>query len=510
MLNEFRRLTEAFTVALLLASPLIAQTFAPPKNYAPFTDSFQLKAGDFNRDGAADFVGAANFNHGTQTEVVIYMNSGTGSFRPPTVLAGSVGAAAVAVGDFNQDGKLDIAFTSFTKARVGVAYGNGNGTFANPLFYAINGAADSIAVGDYNDDGKLDIATLSNSTKGVTILRNIGSSFTKTSFAVPLYYSGGNSQFPPDTVIDLVSGDFNGNHKQDLGYVDICQDSSCGPGLARIYTLTNTGSGFTPNLLADQLSGNDEIDSADVDLDGKVDLLVAETGNGYETAYVDYSNGDGSFTSVDFNSDLLSVAAPQHMLVADFNNDGIEDIAGYTDQDLLGDPDYGFDVYTGKGGRSGFNAPVHFADDTNASPRGGFSAGFIDANATKDVALVDSTSFAIFANTTPTSGDPCTYPSGTGLHNCGPANGSSGPATIHVLDSYRAAVQPAQRIEFWVDGQKVFQEYADLLNTTVTLSAGTHQLSVVGVDATGQFIKSNTSYTVTQSPNDGPTRSHEN
>ncbi len=83
-----------------------------------------------------------------------------------------------------------------------------------------------------------------------------------------------------------------------------------------------------------------------------------------------------------------------------------------------------------------------------------------------------------------------------GLHNCGPANGSSGLATIHMRDSYRASIQPAQRIAFWVDGKKLFQEYQDLLNANVTLSVGTRQLSVVGVDATGKYIKSNTTYTV--------------
>jgi hypothetical protein len=49
---------------------------------------------------------------------------------------------------------------------------------------------------------------------------------------------------------------------------------------------------------------------------------------------------------------------------------------------------------------------------------------------------------------------------------------------------------------FWVDGKKLLQEYRDLLNKNVTLSVGTHQLSVVGVDATGKYIKTNTTYTV--------------
>jgi hypothetical protein len=118
MLLNLRRILGACSAALLLSYPLFCQTFAAPKNYGPFTDSFQLKAGDFNRDGAADLIGAANFNNGTQTHLVIYMNNGSGGFLTPAVIAGTTSAFAVSVGDFNQDGNLDVAFASGTSAQV--------------------------------------------------------------------------------------------------------------------------------------------------------------------------------------------------------------------------------------------------------------------------------------------------------------------------------------------------------------------------------------------------------
>jgi FG-GAP-like repeat len=491
-----RRFLGACSAALLLASALFAQTFAAPKHYPPFTDISQMVAADFNRDGAVDLVGYALINNGTQTQIMVYMNSGTGTFSAPVPIPGSTGGGYVAVGDFNQDGNMDIAFLYGT-TQVAVSYGDGRGKFASPLFYTVNGTSDSIVVGDFNNDGKQDIATLSDSTKMVTILTNTGTSFTSSSFAVPLYYSSNNKGYPPDTVSDLVAGDFNGTHVTDLAYLDTCADSACGPGLARVYTLINSNSGaYAPNLLPEQISGFVELHSADLDLDGKVDLLVSSWSTGFDSVYVDYSNGSGSFTQVYINNDLTSYGPPHQILVGDFNNDGIEDIAGYTDQDLYGGADYGFDVYTGKGGRTGFNTPAHFADNVTASPRGGFAAGFIDQNGTKDIAMIDPTGLAIFLNTTATTKDPCAYPTNTGIHNCGPLNGSSGPARVHVLDAYKASAQPALRIEFWADGHKLFQEYSDLLNTYVTLTAGTHQLSVVGVDATGKYVKSNTTYTV--------------
>ena len=186
---------------------------------------------------------------------------------------------------------------------------------------------------------------------------------------VPLYYSSHNSGYPKDSVGNPVPGDFNGKHKQDLAYLDTCTDTSCAPGLSRIYTLINsgTGSGFTPNLLTNQASGCCELDAADVDLDGKVDLLVSPSVRGSTTAFVEYSNGNNSFTQVYFNDALVSSGQPQHLVVGDFDNDGIEGLAGFTDILPDGTPDYGFDVYTGKGGRSGLNAPVHFADSTGVS-----------------------------------------------------------------------------------------------------------------------------------------------
>src|SRR3979490_184749 len=242
-----RRILGACSAALLLASPLFSQTFAPPKHYPPFTDISQMVAADFNHDGAVDLVGYALINSGTQTEIMVYMNSGTGTFAAPVALPGSTGGGYVAVGDFNQDGNLDVAFL-YGATQVAVSYGDGRGNFASPLFYTVNGTADSILVADFNNEGKQDTATLSDSTKMVTILTNTGKSFTSSSFAVPLYYSSNNKGYPPDSVSNLVAGDFNGTHITDLAYLDLCQDSACGPGLARVYTLINSNSGaYTPN-----------------------------------------------------------------------------------------------------------------------------------------------------------------------------------------------------------------------------------------------------------------------
>ena len=488
-----------FLSALLLVAPLFAQSFAPPKNYPPFTDSFQFAVGDFNHDGAADLLGVANVSGSTQ--IYLYLNNGSGGFGTPKAIAGTSAAGAVQVGDFNGDGNLDFAFSNSQK--VGVSYGDGTGNFTAPVFYSVNGLPESIAVGDYNADGKPDIAAISNTTKAVTILTNTGSSFSRKSFTVPLYFSTTNSGYPPDNIGNLVAGDFNGNGRFDLAYLDNCADSACGPGLVRIYELQNNGnSSFTPTLLSDTIGGSAGLYTADVDLDGKVDMIVTSFVGGEaggDGLFVEYSNGNGSFTQVYADDSTNSYGIPETVAIGDFNNDGIVDLATLTDTTLGGTAHRGFDVYTGKGGRNGFNPPNFFADNTTVSPRFGFAAAFFDQNGTRDVALDDNKGLSVFLNNTSTSGDPCAYDSGTGLHRCLPASNASGPSPVPFLAAYKAAIQPAQRIEVWADGKKVFQEYGDLLNTSVSLAVGTHQLSVVGVDATGKPVKSNTTYTVTAS-----------
>jgi hypothetical protein len=141
-------------------------TFQPPQSYAAgVRDSGAVAVGDFNGDGILDLalVGSPAYN---QNRVSILLGNGDGSFQPASYFAVDFTALAVAVGDFNRDGILDLAVSS--GYGLAVLLGNGDGTFQAAHDYAA-GSAGAVAVGDFNGDGFPDLAVSNTVT---TILLN--------------------------------------------------------------------------------------------------------------------------------------------------------------------------------------------------------------------------------------------------------------------------------------------------------------------------------------------------
>ncbi len=90
------------------------------------------------------------------------------SFAPMASPTTGIGPGAVAVGDFNRDGKPDLAVANFQQPSVTILLGNGNGTFTAAPTINLAQAQLTITVGDFNADGIPDLAT-SNST-AITVL----------------------------------------------------------------------------------------------------------------------------------------------------------------------------------------------------------------------------------------------------------------------------------------------------------------------------------------------------
>jgi FG-GAP-like repeat len=102
----------------------------------------------------------------------VLLGNGDGTFQAARSFPVGLNAFAVAVGDFNGDGKRDLAVANFSSNNVSVLLGNGDGTFQAAQNFATGSLPQSVAVGDFNGDGKLDIAAANRGTANIAVLIN--------------------------------------------------------------------------------------------------------------------------------------------------------------------------------------------------------------------------------------------------------------------------------------------------------------------------------------------------
>ena len=140
----------------LLEPEAAAQTvsFGAKTDFGTGARSRSVAVGDFNGDGKLDLA-VANARSNT---VSILLGTGTGSFGAKTDFGTGSGPASVAVGDFNGDGNLDLAVANFVDDTVSILLGTGTGSFGAKTDFGTGSLPLSVAVGDFNGDGKLDLA----------------------------------------------------------------------------------------------------------------------------------------------------------------------------------------------------------------------------------------------------------------------------------------------------------------------------------------------------------------
>ncbi|HEV8553537.1 MAG TPA: FG-GAP-like repeat-containing protein [Casimicrobiaceae bacterium] len=170
---------------------------------------------DFNGDGKLDLAIADSFGN----RVVIFSGSGNGTFvQAATVSAGLV-PVSIAVADLNGDGKLDLAVANGTMGgttgqTVTVVLGNGNGTFQAPVSYTTGPTPYAVVSGDFNGDGKLDLAVVNGDNNTLSVLLGNGDG----TFAAAVNYA--TNSYPDG----LAVGDFNGDGKLDVAVVNDFSD----------------------------------------------------------------------------------------------------------------------------------------------------------------------------------------------------------------------------------------------------------------------------------------------
>jgi hypothetical protein len=261
-------------------------------------------------------------------------DNGDGTFGTKTDLDMGGYPAAVAAADLNGDGKLDLVVSNLLADTITVALGNGDGTFQTPTSYTPRCSyPDALAVADFNGDGQPDIAVAGN--YGISIFLNNGDgTFTAEGRIIATSASPWS----------LAAADVNGDGKIDLVVPNENSNSVSvfggnGNGTFGARTDFSTGAGTLPYAVA----------VADVNNDGKPDLVTADSGT--NSVSVLLNAGNGTFGAP---ATFATGALPESVIVLDVNGDGKSDVvtadASSNDVSVLpGD------------GTGAFGAPVRFA-----------------------------------------------------------------------------------------------------------------------------------------------------
>ncbi|MBI1746366.1 MAG: VCBS repeat-containing protein [Acidobacteria bacterium] len=185
-------------------------SFLPAQTLTVGTKPNPIVLGDFNGDGCPDL---AVGNQASGTVSILLNNSPTpgscaGAFTAGTPITVGGTLYSLAVGDFNRDGRRDLAVGFYEGNQLVILLGNGNGTFANGSSISMPGGPWSVTVSDFNADGKEDLVVANQYSHAISIL--LGNGDPLGTFQPAQNFPVGNSPRP------LVVGDFNFDGKPDI------------------------------------------------------------------------------------------------------------------------------------------------------------------------------------------------------------------------------------------------------------------------------------------------------
>ena len=285
-----------------------------------------VATGDINGDGKLDLVSTDGLNVG------VSLGKGDGTFIPIVMYSVPGGATAIKLGDFNNDGKLDVAAVDCCSGtsvnQVNILIGNGDGTLQLPVPYSTGNGAVALADGDFNQDGNLDLVVANSQDNTISVLLGVGDGTFLTQQTYPV--SGSAS--------DIAASDFNGDGKPDLvvasttGFAGDFVLLGNGDGSFQTFVPYSLNT-YPGSLTVTDLNGDGKQDLVSTGNEG----ITVQLGNGDGTfqPVINYATSSGipniAVASGDFNSDLrldIVVAGystnPQSSMVTPYMNQAIE------------------------------------------------------------------------------------------------------------------------------------------------------------------------------------------
>ncbi|MGE5611925.1 MAG: Ig-like domain-containing protein [Bacillota bacterium] len=297
---------------------------------------------DFNADGHADLMTTDYFSDAPFFKIML--GDGDGTFRPAQSLITGDRPAAVRVADLNGDGAADLIYSrpgiwspsGWTDPKLAVHFGKGDGTFQSAIETSLEWPTDYLDVGDFNEDGKLDVLAIE-LCDAVLHLGHGDGTFTVAGKAqVAVEHSG------------MAVGDFDGDGHLDMamgtGFNNISSDDE-------IWVLRGQGDGtLLPAIRYPTLSSPASVLAADLNGDGRLDLLssdgrpllnnstILSKGSHRVTAWLEDVAGNASQPSqpMSFTFDTTCPSADIVDIAPDPHSGGIDSMTFTFDEAVVG------------------------------------------------------------------------------------------------------------------------------------------------------------------------------
>jgi hypothetical protein len=438
-------------LAVLLSSAFAGArtiSFASAKTFSSgVTNPGCVAVGDFNHDGRLDLAVTDHIN-----SIAVFLGKGDGTFSTPTLYTLDFkGEGCAAVADFNGDHKLDLVVVGGDTSGHGLALltGKGDGTFNSPVYYTttLAGSSLNLALGDFNNDHNLDI-----------FIGGDGSS-------EPVFGDGKGGftegQLQNASGFKVTVGDFNGDGNLDVA----CTNPIYMPSFA---VLLGNGDGtFQAPRVFSGINEPVGITTADFNHDKKLDLAVTVYNDA--AVLVLLGNGDGTFKS---GTEYIAGNFPGTVISDDFNKDGEIDLATSDFGGGLGGVG-GVSVLLGNGDGS-FQKPKNFATGTNPTY---LAAGDFNHDGSTDLVVTNDTdsTVSILLNA-----------AGTRVKLSSTPN----PSNVGQLVTFTATVAGTVTTSLTPTGTVVFKEGSNTIGsaslsqgkatfTTLTFAHGTHKITAV-------------------------------